>query len=253
MTLYRYSLSAISLLYPALTLTALCSAIAITIRYNYDDAVRVHCMQAEEWFPSLSAVIGDFVPQRFIFRWLMMWTVLPRWSTILGHRQLFANAVALTTSSTSLRKRSVDLLFALELIRMGSALGWIQINSRDDMTLHVASFAVYMALSLVCFLMQTMLLSHAVQVALPVNEFQLRKSLRLKRVFIVAQLLYFPPMIYFYWRHKSDCEHGAYSKFNLTEWAFGFTNVFCDATAAYDLTAMQLSTAMNTDELSKTV
>lgn len=192
-----------------------------------------------------------------------MFAPLFRWTTIMGQYQLFA----FTTPSSSMKsRRQVDTanwLFYVDILRMlagirfiqyerdfflkhyaifVSAIGWITIASTDNMNLHIGSFIVFIILSFVDGILSLKLLAAIVDSRdAHVDSRNLRRSLSWKRFFFGVQLALLLPIGYFYYRHITHCESGAYSKYNLCEWSWALANIFYDACTYFELrTAVQI-------------
>ncbi|EGO24579.1 hypothetical protein SERLADRAFT_369838 [Serpula lacrymans var. lacrymans S7.9] len=137
----------------------------------------------EEWFPSVSATIGDWFPERNIFQILIAITSGPRFALVF--LQYF-----ITRSTNSILPGCV---FFAGIVRTLACGGWAYITSNDNHDVH----DVLMILYILCNL-PWMLGSIA---CTPLNHTQARR-----RRFFMSIV----PMIYFFIQHKVHRIPGAY-------------------------------------------
>ncbi|CAD1810679.1 Frag1/DRAM/Sfk1 family protein [Candida parapsilosis] len=166
----------------------------------------------DEWFPSVSATIGDRYPERSVFQIVIAMTAGPRF-------------LLLAFNFLSLYKESSYLPFVAliaGLLRTLTAGGWMYITSTDDHDAHDVFMIGYIVLTIpwdVC----TTLLS-------PKGSFQ-RKARFYTGVSFFGTLL---PLIYWFIQHKVHIRPGAYSVYAYFEWSLIGLDILFDAWSALD-------------------
>ncbi|EGN98994.1 hypothetical protein SERLA73DRAFT_54796 [Serpula lacrymans var. lacrymans S7.3] len=161
----------------------------------------------EEWFPSVSATIGDWFPERNIFQILIAITSGPRFALVF--LQYF-----ITRSTNSILPGCV---FFAGIVRTLACGGWAYITSNDNHDVH----DVLMILYILCNL-PWMLGSIA---CTPLNHTQARR-----RRFFMSIV----PMIYFFIQHKVHRIPGAYTRYSFFEWVLIILDVMFDSVAESD-------------------
>lgn len=166
----------------------------------------------DEWFPSVSATIGDRYPERSVFQIVIAMTAGPRF-------------LLLAFNFLSLYKELSYLPFVAliaGLLRTLTAGGWMYITSTDDHDAHDVFMIGYIVLTIpwdVC----TTLLS-------PKGSFQ-RKARFYTGVSFFGTLL---PLIYWFIQHKVHIRPGAYSVYAYFEWSLIGLDILFDAWSALD-------------------
>jgi hypothetical protein len=89
----------------------------------------------QEWFPSVSATIGDWYPERSIFQVICACAAGPRFASIL---------VLYQYASCQLPPSNVPLILLVSgIIRTLSCGGWMFVTSSDDHAVHDACMILY--------------------------------------------------------------------------------------------------------------
>ena len=108
------------------------SSLLVSLYTHYVDTVKNHLFgYPHEWFPSVSAVIGDHYPARNIIHFSMALTAAPRFYNIFQRRM--ANP-------------ENNFTFITDILRTLFIGGWVYVTSCDNGTLH----SVFMGLYVVC-------------------------------------------------------------------------------------------------------
>ncbi|KIY44119.1 hypothetical protein FISHEDRAFT_51837 [Fistulina hepatica ATCC 64428] len=155
-----------------LAYTAFLSALVLGCSLHYKKVVKNGVAgYPEEWFPSVSATIGDWYPERNIFQIFIALTAGPR--------------LALVALQYYLHRKSTlsTLVFIVGLIRTLSCGGWVYITSTDDHDVHDVCMIGYMVCN-IPWMVGTVLCTKDT-------------SIRRQRFFVSIV-----PMIYFFIRHK---------------------------------------------------
>lgn len=145
----------------------------------------------DEWFPSVSAAIGDRYPERSIFQILIALTSGPRFLL------LFCNYLLNRSKWTCLAG----------VIRTFTCGGWVYITSTDDHDWHDIFMISYIVL--------TIPWTFGVSYYSPVNS-TVRKGRALTASTFFSTLI---PLVYWFIQHKVHVRPGAYSIYAYFEWA----------------------------------
>ncbi|KAI5968810.1 CWH43 [Candida margitis] len=166
----------------------------------------------DEWFPSVSATIGDRYPERSVFQIVIAMTAGPRFLL------LAFNFLSLYKAKSYLPY----IALIAGLLRTLTAGGWMYITSTDDHDAHDVFMIGYIVLTIpwdVC----TTLLS-------PKGSWQ-RKARFYTGVSFFGTLV---PLIYWFIQHKVHVRPGAYSVYAYFEWSLIGLDILFDAWSALD-------------------
>ncbi|RCK66211.1 Protein CWH43 [Candida viswanathii] len=212
-TIFTFNASAISHLHTLFASSSFLAALAVGSYLHYYKIVQNSSYgYPDEWFPSVSATIGDRYPERSVFQIIIALTAGPRFLLLIF------NFISLY------RKNSYLPYIALiaGTLRTFTAGGWMYITSTDDHDAHDVFMISYMVLTIpwtVC----TTLLS-------PKPSPQ-----RTARFYsAVAFFSTIAPLIYWFIQHKVHVVAGAYSVYAYFEWGLIFFDILFDAWSAYD-------------------
>lgn len=164
----------------------------------------------DEWFPSVSATVGDRYPERFIFQFLIALTSFPRFM-LLALYWIKTGSVWGVAAGT------------LRTIACG---GWIYITSTDDHNMHDLFMISYIVLTIPWDIFVVL---HAVW----------KKQLRL----MIASSFFFVliPLIYWFIQHKVHHRSGAYSIYAYFEWFLIILDIAFDGMSYYDMSELNIT------------
>ncbi|KAJ7773105.1 Frag1/DRAM/Sfk1 family-domain-containing protein [Mycena metata] len=184
-------------------------ALSLGLLYHYKKIVKNSVAgYPEEFFPSVSATIGDWPPERNLFQIIIAFTSGPR--------------IALVLLEYLLHSRAWDSQFpaiicALGLLRTLSCGGWVYVTSNDDADVHDFCMIAYIVLNIpwmagcvVCAPVQTR-----------------RRRIAVASAFFISLI----PLVYFYLQHKIHRVPGAYTWYSFCEWALIAFDVLFDSFA----------------------
>ncbi|KCV69857.1 hypothetical protein H696_03329 [Fonticula alba] len=192
-------------------------ALALGVKYDYYKIVRNRWHRYPvEWFPSISATIGDYYPQRSVFQYLMATAAFPR----------FAMMLADYSASPPGFLRLVILLLAFT--RALSAGGWTYVTSSDSSFPHELAMAVYLLSSITFHILN-------------LDPNRSRLHLVLRAAVPVLFLTAVGVGAHFYIQHKVHRVGGAYSRYAVAEWSLILIDVLGDHLANYHLTGVRLT------------
>ncbi|GAV54420.1 hypothetical protein ZYGR_0AL01520 [Zygosaccharomyces rouxii] len=164
----------------------------------------------DEWFPSVSATVGTFYPERNIFQVLVALTAVPRFLLILGHYHLSGSITTLI----------------IGLVRTVSCGGWVYITRTDDQDVHDLFMILYIALKLpwdVCVIRSS------------------EKSKKWRKLISASFFVTMVPLVQFFVRHKVHIVPGAYSIYALFEWLLIALDIAFDAFSIEDFSTIEVN------------
>ncbi|CAI4058469.1 hypothetical protein SUVZ_03G0770 [Saccharomyces uvarum] len=174
-----------------------------------------HYTYPDEWFPSVSATIGDRYPERSIFQILIALTSFPRFLLLVGHYYLNKSKICL-------------LVGVLRTISCG---GWVYITSTDDHDIHDIFMIAYIILTLPWDIMIT-------RYSGPLTS----KNKGLTATIFFGTLF---PMVYWYIQHSVQQRAGAYSIYAYFEWSLIILDIAFDAFAYADFKKIDIVLGFN--------
>ncbi|BEJ12602.1 hypothetical protein CspHIS471_0210620 [Cutaneotrichosporon sp. HIS471] len=220
----------------------------------------------DEWFPSVSATIGDHAASRAPFHIAIALTAFPRFALLalqwVAHRypprgREAAHALSRVPSPSTtvhtgsrggLRNRKhandeaepvpehedavapagwADVEAMCGLGRTFCCGGWMFITSRDQHDLHDLFMIVYLVLNVPWMVLSTL---HSTT----------QQARRWRTITAAGFMLSIPPLIYFFIKHSVRRIPGAYTQYAFFEWGLVFWDVAFDAGCLYELGHLQV-------------
>ncbi|MCJ1421489.1 hypothetical protein MMC32_007853 [Xylographa parallela] len=166
----------------------------------------------QEWFPSVSATIGDRYPERSVFQLFIAITSGPRFALV------FLWYILTARPNSSLPK----FVAGVGLFRTVTCGGWTYVTSTDDHGWH--------DIFMISYLVATVPWTLGCLALSPNNA----KSLRYRKIFAGCFFGTLLPLIYFFIQHKVHKVAGAYTIYAFFEWALVLFDVSFDAVTAID-------------------
>jgi hypothetical protein len=189
------------------------SALIVGVALHYHKIVQnEHYGYPDEWFPSVSATIGDRYPERSFFMVFIAITSGPRFLLV------FLWYVLSARPNYTLPK----IVAAVGVFRTLTCGGWTYVTSTDDHDWH----DIFMISYLVATLPWTLGC-----LALSPNN---RRAVKYRK--IMAGLFFgtLVPLIYYFIQHKVHKVPGAYTRYAFFEWSLVLFDVGFDAITALD-------------------
>ncbi|THV03171.1 hypothetical protein K435DRAFT_748130 [Dendrothele bispora CBS 962.96] len=219
--------STIARLHTLLAYTAFTVALLLGLLLHYKKIVKNSVAgYPQEWFPSVSATIGDWYPERSVFQILIALTSGPRFGlVILSYLQHQSSQSTLP-----------NVVFICGVLRTLFCGGWVYITSNDDHDIHDFFMIGYIVLNLPWMIGGVL--------TTPLE----RKVVREKRIFVAsAFFITLVPLVYFFIQHKVYRIPGAYTRYSFFEWSLIILDVLYDAHTERELeeTNMQLTISFN--------
>ncbi|KAK9469527.1 Frag1/DRAM/Sfk1 family-domain-containing protein [Lipomyces arxii] len=172
----------------------------------------------DEWFPSVSATIGDRYPERSVFQLFIAVTAGPRFALIFFSYLLFSKPGAFFPKVHAI----------VGLIRTFTCGGWVYITSTDDHDFHDIFMIAYLLLT-IPWVAGGITLSKKGST-----------SLKWRKIFGISFFVMLIPLVYFFIQHKVSKIPGAYTIYAFFEWSLIFFDVAFDSVTALDFGAFEI-------------
>lgn len=199
--------------------SAFAAALVTGYCLHFEKIVRnAHFGYPDEWFPSVSATIGDRYPERSIFQILIALTSGPRFML------LFLNYMRLRQNGT----KTLKIALVCGIVRTVTCGGWVYITSTDDHDWH----DIFMISYIILTLPYTICIS-----TISDKASCTRKGRAWTAVVFFATIV---PLVFWFIKHKVHREAGAYTVYAFFEWSLIILDVAFDAWSITDLKDLEL-------------
>ncbi|EFP79804.1 uncharacterized protein PGTG_06125 [Puccinia graminis f. sp. tritici CRL 75-36-700-3] len=211
--------SQVAFIHTLFALGAFGTALALGCYLHYQKIVKNEWYSyPQEWFPSVSATIGDYYPERPIFQILIAFNSGPR-LLLVYLTYAFQTHFSGKTSTTA--SKFVALCGFLRTVSCG---GWVYITSSDDHFWHDVMMISYIILTIPWQLGNVVLSPDGV----------LRTGNKYRRRFSGLFFLSIIPLVYFFLQHKVKRVPGAYTYYAFIEWSLILYDVLYDSSTIID-------------------
>ncbi|KAL4958190.1 Frag1/DRAM/Sfk1 family-domain-containing protein [Aspergillus filifer] len=209
----------ISWAHTAVAYTAFFSALIVGMSLHFNKIVQnEHYGYPDEWFPSVSATIGDRYPERSFFQVFIAITSGPRFALV------FLWYLVTARPNATLPK----FVAGVGLFRTFTCGGWTYVTSTDDHDWH----DIFMISYLVATLPWTLGC-----LALSPNN---RRAVKYRKILASCFFGTLVPLIYYFIQHKVHKVPGAYTRYAFFEWSLILFDVGFDAVTALDFEAFEI-------------
>jgi len=174
----------------------------------------------EEWFPSVSATIGDRYPERSFFMLFIAITSGPRFALVA--------LWYLMSSRSNFRSALPKWIAGVGIFRTLSCGGWTYVTSTDDHNWH--------DIFMISYLVATLPWSLGCLALCPPNPAAIKWRKRFAGTFFVTLI----PLIYYFIQHKVHRVAGAYTTYAFFEWSLVLLDVAFDACTMYDFEGFEI-------------
>ncbi|KAI0397980.1 Frag1/DRAM/Sfk1 family protein [Xylariaceae sp. FL0594] len=217
--LFSFNAKWISWAHTCFAYTAFLSALAVGMALHFHKIVQnQYYGYPDEWFPSVSATIGDRYPERSIFMVFIAITSGPRFAL-----------VALWYLLTSRRhERLPKFVAATGLFRTLTCGGWTYVTSTDDHDWH--------DIFMISYLVATIPWTVGCLALSPPNT----KAIKYRRNIAAAFFATIIPLVYYFVQHKIHRVPGAYTTYAFFEWSLIFYDLAFDAVTAFDFAMLEI-------------
>ncbi|KAF2747576.1 calcofluor white hypersensitive protein-like protein [Sporormia fimetaria CBS 119925] len=172
----------------------------------------------QEWFPSVSATIGDRYPERSVFMVFIAMTSGPRFALV-------------TLWYILTRRRNSTLpkfIFGVGIFRTLTCGGWTYVTSTDDHDWH--------DIFMISYLVATLPWTLGVLALSPRNP----TALKYRKIFAGTFFGTLVPLIYFFIQHKVHRVAGAYTTYAFFEWSLVLLDVAFDAVTVVEFSNIEI-------------
>ncbi|BFZ59036.1 Protein cwh43 [Saitoella coloradoensis] len=203
----------------ALAYTAFVGCLLTAMALHYKKIVKNEFYgYPEEWFPSVSATIGDWFPERNLFQVLIAVASGPRFALI-----------GLWYLLTSHRNTKLPAIVAcVGLLRTITCGGWVYVTSSDNHDWH--------DIFMISYLLLTIPWNFGVMAVSPVNP----RAMKLRKRMAACFYGVIVPLVYFFIQHKVHRVPGAYTIYAFLEWSLILFDVGFDSITALDFDTFEL-------------
>ncbi|KAH7155148.1 Frag1/DRAM/Sfk1 family-domain-containing protein [Dactylonectria estremocensis] len=199
---------------------AFLSALVIGVSLHYHKIVQNQFYgYPQEWFPSVSATIGDRYPERSFFMFFIAITSGPRFA-LVGLWYL------LTRNSGPRLPAFVAVMGVFRTLTCG---GWTFITSTDDHDWH--------DILMISYLVATLPWTTGCIAVSPPNP----RAIKYRKYLATAFFSTLVPMIYFFIQHKVHRVAGAYTTYAFFEWSLILFDVAFDAVTVLDFDTFEVT------------
>ncbi|KAI3395657.1 hypothetical protein diail_1023 [Diaporthe ilicicola] len=209
----------VSWLHTILAYSAFVSALVVGISLHYHKIVQNEWFgYPQEWFPSVSATIGDRYPERSFFQLFIALTSGPRF-VLVGFWYLLSRRPG--------HKLPTFVAF-WGIFRTLTCGGWTYVTSTDDHDWH----DVFM----ISYLLATIPWTFGCIALSPPNPTAIKYRKYVSGTFYGSII----PLIYFFIQHKVHRVPGAYTTYAFFEWSLVLLDVAFDAVTALDFDSFEV-------------
>ncbi|KAI9843083.1 MAG: hypothetical protein M1837_006628 [Sclerophora amabilis] len=209
----------ISWTHTAIAYAAFLGALIVGVSLHYTKIVQnEHYGYPQEWFPSVSATIGDRYPERSVFQLFIAITSGPRFALV------FLWYILTARPNSTLPK----VVAGTGLFRSITCGGWTYITSTDDHDWH--------DIFMISYLVATVPWTLGCLALSPPNPQALKYRKLLAGLFFGTLI----PLIYYFIQHKVHKVPGAYTTYAFFEWSLILFDVGFDAVTALDFEGFEV-------------
>jgi hypothetical protein len=224
----------------ALPLGALIFCLIWSLLVDFEKATYTHC-EVAQFAPSISAVIGSFSPQNYVWRACIALASAPNLLFARMHYSYYRERLPLGVAT----HRLVTLNFILNLLETLSLVGLSFVPSAEIFVVHEVFFITFLGTSILSMVLISFYFHKFC--GFQTKNFAERFSVRYKRLLAKATLVFAALAFYFYWRHNEYCEPFVYSFFGLCEYGVVLCNIAKVWTASLDFSEHTLRTGPGSD------
>ncbi|XP_071086868.1 post-GPI attachment to proteins factor 2-like isoform X1 [Haliotis cracherodii] len=202
-----------------------------SVIFDFKSSTKTHC-GVPNFLPSISAAIGGFTPQRYVWRVCIALHCAPRFMVAIAYYSYH------TSIHVGLRNQLYKTLAALctflHICENMALIGLTYVSSTENHDLHERFFILFMLCSLTYMLLTTYVFSWGRSANGRSISHTEMKSLRHKATLFLFNISVFMFAVYLFFRHNAYCEPGAYSWFALCEYLIVLSNVCFHGTMILD-------------------
>jgi len=210
------------------TLSIPCFAFFFCILYSFffhhEQVTKTHC-QVWNVAPSISASIGSFAPQKYVWKVCIALHSAPR---------LLICQMYYMHMQRVLKKNVQQFALLSSVLNLGEVFSLLLLSvvpSVEDFFLHIFCFGMFLFFS-GAYLCTSYYLFSCCRIL--TGSYLDRKSIYYKKMLLLTNFSSILVAMYCYWRHNTYCEPGMYSIFSLFEYTVILSNMAYHFTSYYD-------------------
>lgn len=229
-----------------LPLSSFVTCVLWSLRFNFEESTATHCKVAN-YLPSVSAAIGGFTPQRYIWRIGIALHAAPRFLAVAGYYRHFLTRLSYCGSKWIILSQFACLLHFIENM---SLIGLTYVSSSENYEFHEKFFITFMVCSELYMILSCYLSRKAINKSLVTPSGVEAKAIKWKKILAATNIGVFLLAAYCFMRHNRYCEPGMYTYFALCEYIVVLTNMAFHMTAYWDFYGQVLILGTLSEKLS---
>jgi hypothetical protein len=194
------------IIYGVCVCTGFLFCLVVSYIYHFASVTKTHCRQPE-FFPTISASIGDNFPETSFFRYAMALTSGPRLLTLTIVCYLLREDLVASGLGNSAWNSANTVAMWIDVFRVFTAGIWIYVGSAENHDIHDIGFVSYVVSTAIHQIIHLSLF-HRLKLrgrAHPHPEDQ--SSYRWKMFWTVGHTFWFITSMYFLAQHRLFCAH----------------------------------------------
>jgi len=218
-----------------LTAGAFLTCVALAVSLHFEGSTKTHC-NVPNFLPSISAAIGDFTPERYIWRFCIGLHCFPRLMSAFVYKNFYLRS-PLRPSETLDEGRCFYVLMCwlICVLHLGENLALLSlsfVSSTENHAFHEMSFITFVILSQLYIVLTLYMFRYSGRQR---ASSQGHKSYQTKQTLFVINICALLASVYFFVRHNRYCEPGVYTIFAFCEYVVVLSNIGFHATIAIDM------------------
>ncbi|CRL00411.1 CLUMA_CG013678, isoform A [Clunio marinus] len=222
---FTISFSRFSLITVSLPLFSFIFCVSYSLLFFFEQSTSTHC-HVWNYLPSISAAIGSFQPQAFVWQISIIVHFIPRLIITWMYKSYYDRVIRRN------RQNVAKFALLLNVVENFSLLGLSIYTSNDNYEIHKNCFCTFIVVSETYMMLSYYLNKNAKRD--PKSSHSENKSINLKRNLFIINITSIVLAAYFFVRHNDRCEGGIYTFFALFEYIVVLTNMGYHMTAAID-------------------
>ncbi|BFZ15131.1 hypothetical protein BsWGS_18170 [Bradybaena similaris] len=208
--------------------------------FDFHESTATHC-KVRNYLPSVSAAIGGFSPQRYVWRICICLHATPRLMIAVAYYS-YHTSIHIGRDN-ELYKAVAALASLCNIVEVSSLVALTYISSNENHDAHENLFISFIIASLLYMILTIYLMLKRQAFKGSIFTDEESKSLRLKKMLFTTNIVVFLLSVYIYLRHNWYCEPGVYTAFSACEYVVILTNILFHGTAVIDFAPYSLAYA----------
>ncbi|KAL4003427.1 Frag1/DRAM/Sfk1 family protein [Acanthocheilonema viteae] len=213
-----------------LPFTALFLCISLALALHLDESTRTHC-GVVNYLPSISAAVGSFSPERYIWRFFIALHSAPRIVEAFAFKNLLLTSPLRPLSDRIWFELACQIACFVNISESLFLLLLTSASSTENHAMHKISFLGFALCSVIYMLIATSLFQYSGRRR---TSSLGEKSFQYKVLMCSISTLSLLFAVYFFKRHNAYCEPGIYTLFAISEYVVVLSNVFFHCTLLFD-------------------